>query len=72
MEYLGFAELPVCCMTDNAEELWGTVKWGQAVLSPDQAVKRYPDACYIVANKYHSDDILRQLSGYGIQKIMRF
>lgn len=72
LEYLGFAERQICCMTDNAEELWGTVKWGQAVLSPDQAVKRYPDACYIVANKYHSDDILRQLSGYGIQKIMRF
>lgn len=72
LEYLGFAELPVCCMADNAEELWGTVKWGQAVLSPDQAVKRYPDACYIVANKYHSDDILRQLSGYGIKKIMKF
>ena len=72
LEYLGFAELPVCCMADNAEELWGTVKWGQVVLSPDQAVERYPDACYIVANKYHSDDILRQLSGYGIKKIMKF
>lgn len=72
LEYLGFAELPVCCMADNAEELWGTVKWGYAVLSPGQAVERYPDACYIVANKYHSDDILRQLSGYGIKKIMKF
>lgn len=72
LEYLRFAEMHICCMADNAEELWGTVKWGQAVLSPEQAVKRYPDACYIVANKYHPDDILRQLSGYGIKKIMRF
>ncbi len=62
----------IACFTDNSEELWGTEIKNHHVLSPEEAVKKYPDSLYLVANKYHGDEIYSQLLKSGIKKIMRF
>ena len=41
---------------------------GLTVISPENATKQYPDALFIITNAAHSDDIQRQLCGYGIDK----
>ena len=39
---------------------------GIEVLEPQEAVLKYPEAVYIIANKYHGDEMKRQLCGYGV------
>lgn len=56
----------ICCLTDNRDSLWNSVKCGYTVLPPEEAVGKYPDAVYVVANKFHTQDIVRQLSQMGI------
>jgi len=56
----------VLCCTDNNKSLWGMELEGYKVISPDAAVKKYPDAFYVVANKYHSVEIARQLREAGV------
>lgn len=65
-------EKQIVCFTDNAKELWGTELEGHMVLAPQEAVKSYPYAVYVVANKYSGEEIGRQLLGYGVEKILRF
>jgi len=59
-------EMVLCC-TDNNESLWGTELEGHKVLPPDAVVEKYPDALYVVANRYHSDEITMQLKDMGVQ-----
>lgn len=66
MELLRFEENRICCLTDNSETLWNTVKQGHKILAPADAVIQYSDAFYIVANKFHAEEIVRQLRGLGI------
>ena len=44
------------------------------VVPPSEAGRRYPDALFMIANKYHGDEIERQLMEMGIEetKIYRF
>ena len=65
-----FNEDKICCLTDNSKMLWNTAKKGHIVLSPLEAVKQFPDAQYIVANKLHADDIVEQLKLMGISEEM--
>lgn len=67
-----FIENRICCFTDNSEKLWGTELEGHMVLAPQEAVKSYPYAVYIVANKYSGEEIGRQLLSYGVEKILRY
>lgn len=60
------------CYTDNAEKLWNTKLDRYHILPPTEAVNRYPEALYIIANKNCGDEIFSQLSEYGIEKIIRF
>ena len=66
LELLRFEENRICCLTDNSETLWNTVKQGHKILAPADAVIQYSDAFYIVANKFHAEEIVRQLRGLGI------
>ena len=52
---------------DNSDRLWNGNVQGASVLSPAEACIRYPDAAYVVANKYHSEDIKAQLEAAGIK-----
>ncbi|MCI9359419.1 MAG: glycosyltransferase [Hungatella sp.] len=62
------ADNQVLCFTDNAEELWGTELRGHFILSPMEAIEKYPDLLYVIANKYHGEEINRQLQRLGIKK----
>lgn len=66
MDLFRFDESRVCCLTDNSESLWNTVKQGHEILAPADAAVQYPDALYIVANKLHAEEIVCQLCGLGI------
>ena len=70
MALFRFNEDKICCLTDNSKMLWNTAKKGHIVLSPLEAVKQFPDAQYIVANKLHADDIVEQLKLMGISEEM--
>ncbi len=52
---------------DNGESKWGTKVSGFKVFSPRDVIITYPDACYVIANKNHSEDIKKQLLEFGIQ-----
>lgn len=58
----------ILCWADNNQEVWNTEKEGIVVLSPEEAVKRYPNALYLVANAYHADEMVKQLENAGIPR----
>ena len=60
----------ICCFTDNDSTLWGTQRNGCIVLNPNEAVNRYPNALYIVANMSYASDIVQQLRLMGISEEM--
>ena len=60
----------IYCMADNKRELWNTVVGGYEVLPPEDAVRRYPEALYIVASKLYAKDIAKQLQHIGIKEDM--
>ncbi len=51
---------------DNNSKLWGSYLHGKPIISPEQAVRDYPQAAYIVANKAHGQEIEEQLISMGI------
>ncbi len=51
---------------DNSRNLYGKKIQGITVLSPDNAVWLYSEACFIIANKGHSEKIKKQLIELGI------
>lgn len=66
LELIKFADNQICCLTDNSELLWNTLKSNHEILSPEDAITRYPEALYIIANKLHAQDIVQQLRNMGI------
>lgn len=57
----------ILCYTDNSKVLWGTLLNGISVVSPDEAAKKYPDALWIIANRYHQEEIRKQIVEMGIK-----
>lgn len=51
---------------DNNDEFWDAKTQGLRVLSPEMAVKQYPEAVYVIANLGSAQAIRRQLNGMGI------
>ncbi|MDE7017658.1 MAG: hypothetical protein K2P65_08805, partial [Lachnospiraceae bacterium] len=41
---------------------------GKSVLKPKEAAKEYPDAVYVIASKYHTDEMKEQLCLLGISE----
>ena len=62
----------ICCYTDNNQELWYTSQGGYQIIPPEEAVKHYKDALYIVANKLYSNEIIDQLKMMGVWKIQQW
>lgn len=54
---------------DNAAGLQQNKIWGLAVFRPDDAVRKYPDACFVVANRYHSEEMKQQLIKLGVPEL---
>lgn len=51
----------VRCFCDNSDKAIGNVIDDLEVLSPQDAVKRYPAACFVITPKDYENEILRQL-----------
>ena len=64
----------VRCFCDNSDKAVGNIVDGMEVLSPADAVNRYPDACFVITPKDYENEILRQLihMGVAIEKIVVF
>lgn len=56
----------VIAYCDNNSELWHTAIQGILVLSPEGAVRQYPDAVYVIANLRNAAEIKRQLLTLGV------
>lgn len=70
LKYLYSVTGHICCLSDNKQELWNTMVEGHEILPPEEAVRRYADALYIVANKLYAKDIVKQLRRIGIKEDM--
>ncbi len=53
---------------DNASWKWNTEINGLNILSPEEGVKRYPYAIYIIANAAHGSDMSKQLMQLGVKE----
>lgn len=53
---------------DNNMSIWGTELYGKPVCSPKECAQRFKTGKYIVANKFHKDEIKRQLMELGIEE----
>lgn len=56
----------IACCTDNAKVYWNTEWNGMWVLPPTEAMKKYPEAIYLIASKYYAKEIQEQLLDFGI------
>lgn len=59
---------------DNDERKWGSTYMGRTILSPEDALERFPDAFYLITNAGHSNEIQKQLleSGVSQDRIMTY
>ncbi len=67
IEFLGAKE-QISYLTDNMEALWGSQLEDYFIISPEETIKRCPNALYLIANKYYANDIYKQLQSYGVDK----
>ena len=68
LDMFGFVPQDICCLTDNNEALWYSEIDGYKVLPPKEAEASYPQVRYIVANRFHAQEIVKQLRGMGIEE----
>lgn len=59
----------ICCLTDNESSLWNTKLDGYMIESPVEAVKKYPDAYYVVTSKMNAAEMKFQLCQMGIPEV---
>ena len=58
----------IAAFSDNDEKKWGMNLFDKEVLPPEQAIKRFHNATYLIANERHCYDLQRQLLEHGIKK----
>ena len=58
----------VAAVCDNNCEKWGQIYHGYQILSPQEAIKQYPKAHYLIANKRCPEILVQQLRDYGIRR----
>lgn len=58
----------IASFCDNDERKWGSTHLGSMVISPEDAVKSFPDAFYLIANAGHANEIQKQLWALGVSK----
>lgn len=66
--YLEQRGIPAAAGIDNASWKWNKEINGLFVLSPEEGVRKYPNAVYIIANAAHSRKMREQLVGFGIKE----
>lgn len=62
----------ICAVCDNAVSVQGQHVEGVGVVSVECAVRRYPNAYFVIANRYHIEELYEQIVdlGIGIEKII--
>lgn len=55
----------IVAFSDNNREKWGNVYLGHKVEAPEDAVRKYPEALFLINCGRYSLDVQRQLRGYG-------
>lgn len=56
----------VKCFCDNAAARWGRKLDGLDIISLEEAIRRFPEAMYIITPRRYENEILRQLVHTGI------
>lgn len=56
----------VQCFCDNNDKALGKRIDGLKVISPQDAMNQYPDACFVITPKDYENEILRQLVHMGV------
>lgn len=62
------AEVQVSAYADNAPAKWNSIQNGLNVYSVETCEALYPESLYLVANKYHGQEIVQDLRNKGIPK----
>ena len=60
-------EIEVVAFCDNDIKKHRTFEKGVPVYSVKQAIEKYSQAVYLVANKYYSDEMMQQLQTFGVE-----
>jgi glycosyltransferase involved in cell wall biosynthesis len=66
LEFRGLGSVRGFC--DNSQEIWGNTIADKPIRSPEDAVREYPNAIFIIAAMGHEDDIYWQLINKGISE----
>ncbi len=62
--YRGYKNIVAYC--DNRTEIQGIYQYGIEILSPKRAVPKFSKGKYIIANKYHAEEMKEQLISLGV------
>ena len=66
--YLELNNKSASASIDNDSSKWNKILNGNLILSPEEGVKRYPKASYVIANAVHFQEMKRQLVQSGIRE----
>lgn len=58
----------IVVLCDNNKEKWDRTYYGHKVVSPEEAVRQYPDAHYVIAKLNNQEEIINQLIDCGISE----
>ena len=60
--------LNIVGIADNESWIRNQTHYGMRIMSADDAVRFYPDAFFIIANKHYAEDIAHQLEDRGVSR----
>ncbi len=66
--YLEQIGMPAVFGIDNASWKWNRKMNGILVLPPEEGVRKYPDAVFMIANAVHDQEMKAQLEGMGVKE----
>lgn len=58
----------IVALCDNDKEKWGRTYYGHNIISPEEAITRYPSAHYVIAKMFSPEEIVQQLLDNGIRE----
>jgi len=58
----------IAAFSDNNREKWGSSYLGHMVEAPKDAVRKHPEALFLIVCGGYSADVRRQLCGYGVSR----
>lgn len=67
-KYLQHKGIQAAAYMDNNKDFWGQSDAGISILPPEEGVRQFTDATYIIANVNHYEEIEQQLLQLGIPK----